>query len=130
MSDDKQMRDGRDHAKVDAEEQYEVAYFAGKHGISAARARQILALRGIASRAHFPRHAGMSALNEREFGRVIDEQSTGRNVHGQLQRQRREPVTHVEVDGGESVQHVGRRQRHAELVERATVDRHPRSDRQ
>ena len=42
MTDNKQMRDGRDRAKVNAEEQYEVAYFAQKHGLSASKAREIL----------------------------------------------------------------------------------------
>lgn len=42
MSDNKQMQDGRDRAKVNKEEQYEVAYFAQKHGLSASKAREIL----------------------------------------------------------------------------------------
>ena len=42
MSDNKQMQDGRDRAKVNAQEQYEVAYFAAKHGLSASQARAIL----------------------------------------------------------------------------------------
>ena len=42
MSDNKQMQDGRDRAKVNSQEQYEVAYFAQKHGLSTARAREIL----------------------------------------------------------------------------------------
>jgi hypothetical protein len=42
MSDNKQMQDGRDRAKVSSEDQYEVAYFAQKHGLSASKAREIL----------------------------------------------------------------------------------------
>ena len=42
MSDNKQIQDGRDRAKVNSQEQYEVAYFAHKHGITAAEAREIL----------------------------------------------------------------------------------------
>ena len=42
MSDNKQMQDGRDRAKVNSQEQYEVAYFAAKHGLSASQARAIL----------------------------------------------------------------------------------------
>jgi len=42
MSDNKQMRDGRDRAKVNSQEQYEVAYFARKHGITAGEARKII----------------------------------------------------------------------------------------
>jgi hypothetical protein len=42
MSDNKQMQDGRDRAKVNSQEQYEVAYFAAKHGLSASQAREII----------------------------------------------------------------------------------------
>ena len=42
MSDNKQMQDGRDRAKVNAQEPYEVAYFAKKHGLTASEAREIL----------------------------------------------------------------------------------------
>jgi hypothetical protein len=42
MSDNKQMQDGRDRAKVNSEEPYEVSYFAQKHGLSASKAREIL----------------------------------------------------------------------------------------
>ena len=42
MSDNKQMRDGRDRSKVSSEEQYEVAYFAQKHGLSTTKARDII----------------------------------------------------------------------------------------
>lgn len=42
MSDNKQAQDGRDRAKVNAEQQYEVAYFAKKHGLTASQARDIL----------------------------------------------------------------------------------------
>jgi hypothetical protein len=51
MTDNRQMQDGRDRAKVNAEEQYEVAYFANKHGISAEQARQILADAGPSRKA-------------------------------------------------------------------------------
>ncbi len=42
MSDNKTMQDGRDRAKVNSQEQYEVAYFAQKHGLSAGEARKII----------------------------------------------------------------------------------------
>ena len=42
MSDNKQIQDGRDRAKVNSQEQYEVAYFARKHGITAGEARKII----------------------------------------------------------------------------------------
>ncbi|HEY9012688.1 MAG TPA: DUF3606 domain-containing protein [Devosia sp.] len=51
MSDNKQMQDGRDRAKVNAEEPYEVGYFAHKHGISAEQARKILANSGPSRKA-------------------------------------------------------------------------------
>ena len=51
MSDNKQMQDGRDRAKVNAEEPYEVSYFAEKHGISAEQARKILASAGSSRKA-------------------------------------------------------------------------------
>lgn len=51
MSDNKQMQDGRDRAKVNAEEPYEVSYFAQKHGISAEKAREILASSGPSRKA-------------------------------------------------------------------------------
>lgn len=51
LSDNKQMQDGRDRAKVNAEEQYEVSYFAQKHGISAEAARDILKTAGPSRRA-------------------------------------------------------------------------------
>lgn len=51
MSDNKQMRDGRDRSKVNAEEPYEVAYFAQKHGLSASKAREILAKAGPSRKA-------------------------------------------------------------------------------
>ena len=51
MSDNKQMQDGRDRSKVNAEEQYEVAYFAQKHGLSAGEARKILEQAGPSRKA-------------------------------------------------------------------------------
>ncbi len=39
MADDKRKRDGRDRAKVAADQQYELAYFAQKHGLTADEAR-------------------------------------------------------------------------------------------
>ena len=51
MVDSKQMQDGRDRAKVNAEEPYEVSYFAQKHGISAEQARKILAEAGPSRKA-------------------------------------------------------------------------------
>ena len=42
MADDKSKRGGPDRSRVSAEEQYEVAYFAKKHGLSQDRARQII----------------------------------------------------------------------------------------
>lgn len=42
MADDKSKQDGRDRAKVSSTEQYEVRYFAEKHGISADEARDII----------------------------------------------------------------------------------------
>lgn len=49
MSDNKQMQDGRDRAN--AEEPYEVSYFAEKHGIPAEQARKILASSGASRKA-------------------------------------------------------------------------------
>jgi hypothetical protein len=51
MTDNRQMRDGRDRAKVNANEQYEVAYFAQKHGITMEEARRILADAGPSRKA-------------------------------------------------------------------------------
>jgi hypothetical protein len=51
MSDNKQMQDGRDRAKVSNEEQYEVGYFAQKHGISATKAREIIERAGPSRKA-------------------------------------------------------------------------------
>ncbi len=42
MSDNKHMQDGRDRAKVNSREPYEVAYFAQKRGLTANEAREIL----------------------------------------------------------------------------------------
>lgn len=42
MPDDKNIQDGRDRSKVAAEQQYELAYFAKKHGLTANQAREIL----------------------------------------------------------------------------------------
>lgn len=44
MADDKQMTGGQDRARVAGEQQYEVAYFAAKHGLTAAQAREIIDL--------------------------------------------------------------------------------------
>ena len=46
MADDKTQQDGRDRAKISGSEQYEVQYFADKHGISNDKARQIIAASG------------------------------------------------------------------------------------
>ncbi len=42
MADDKSQRGGPDRSRVSAEEQYEVAYFAKKHGVSQDEARRII----------------------------------------------------------------------------------------
>jgi hypothetical protein len=42
MPDDKAQRGGRDRSRVSAEEPYEVAYFAKKHGLSMEEARQVI----------------------------------------------------------------------------------------
>jgi hypothetical protein len=46
MAGDKSKVGSQDRAQVSGEEQYEVAYFAQKHGISAAQAREIIDLAG------------------------------------------------------------------------------------
>lgn len=46
MPDDKSIQDGRDRSKVAAEQQYELAYFAKKHGLTADQAREILHVSG------------------------------------------------------------------------------------
>ena len=46
MPDDKSQRGGPDRGRVSAEEPYEVAYFAKKHGLAAEEARQIIASAG------------------------------------------------------------------------------------
>jgi Protein of unknown function (DUF3606) len=46
MPDDKTNRGAQDRARVASEEQYEVDYFAQKHGITAAAAREIIELSG------------------------------------------------------------------------------------
>jgi hypothetical protein len=46
MTDDKTDRGAQDRARVSAEEPYEVAYFARKHGISEARALEIIRQHG------------------------------------------------------------------------------------
>jgi hypothetical protein len=42
MADDKTNRGAQDRARVAAGEQYEVAYFAGKHGLTMEDARRII----------------------------------------------------------------------------------------
>ena len=42
MPDDKSQRGGPDRGRVSGEEQYEVAYFAKKHGIEIDEARRII----------------------------------------------------------------------------------------
>ena len=42
MADNPSIQDGRDRAKISGSEQYEVQYFAQKHGISTDRARDII----------------------------------------------------------------------------------------
>ncbi len=42
MSDGKNQQDGRDCAKVSAEEEYELDYFAEKHGLSRDEARDLI----------------------------------------------------------------------------------------
>ncbi|MBX3573202.1 MAG: DUF3606 domain-containing protein [Mesorhizobium sp.] len=42
MSDDLNDRGAQDRSRVAAEEPYEVAYFARKHGLSSERAREII----------------------------------------------------------------------------------------
>ena len=46
MPDDKSQRGGPDRARVSAEEQYEVDYFAKKHSLTAEEARRIIASAG------------------------------------------------------------------------------------
>jgi len=46
MPDNKSDRGPQDRARVSGEEQYEVSYFAKKHGISAEEARRIIAQAG------------------------------------------------------------------------------------
>ena len=46
MSDDKSSVDGRDRSQVSASDDYEVRYFADKHGISIAQAEQLIARHG------------------------------------------------------------------------------------
>lgn len=46
MPDDKSNNGAQESARVSAEEQYEVSYFAEKHGIRAAKAREIIELAG------------------------------------------------------------------------------------
>jgi hypothetical protein len=43
MADDKSKTDGRDRSRVSGSEQYEVEYFAEKHGLSAEQARDLIA---------------------------------------------------------------------------------------
>lgn len=42
MPDDKQDRGSRDRARVAGDEEYEVSYFAAKHGISAQEAQRLI----------------------------------------------------------------------------------------
>lgn len=42
MSDDKSNADGRDRSRVAGGEDYEVQYFASKHGISSDQARKLI----------------------------------------------------------------------------------------
>jgi hypothetical protein len=46
MADDKHNTGAEDRSRVAVEEQYEVAYFAEKHGLTAAQAREIISLAG------------------------------------------------------------------------------------
>ena len=46
MSDDKNQRGARDRATVAAGEDYEVRYFAERHGISSEQAQQLIAEHG------------------------------------------------------------------------------------
>ena len=46
MADDKNQTGGQDRSRVSAEQPYEVAYFAQKHGIDQAKAREIIEKHG------------------------------------------------------------------------------------
>ena len=46
MSDDKSSVDGRDRSQVSASDDYEVRYFADRHGISIEQAEQLIARHG------------------------------------------------------------------------------------
>ena len=46
MSDDKSNRGAQDQSRVSADEPYEVEYFARKHGITQAQAREIIEKHG------------------------------------------------------------------------------------
>ena len=46
MSDDKSSVDGRDRSQVSASDDYEVRYFADRHGISIEQAEQLIAQHG------------------------------------------------------------------------------------
>jgi hypothetical protein len=59
MTDDKTNRGAQDRSRVSAEEPYEVAYFASKHGISQEKARQII-------REHGPSRAACDAAASRK----------------------------------------------------------------
>ena len=50
MPDDKMKRGGEDRARVASGQQYQVAYFAKKHGLLAAAAREILVVAGTSRR--------------------------------------------------------------------------------
>jgi hypothetical protein len=58
MTDDKSDRGTQDRERVSAEEPYEVAYFAKKHGISEAQALEVIRLHG-------PSRAACDAAAER-----------------------------------------------------------------
>lgn len=51
MADDKSKRGGPDRARVASEEPYEVAYFAKKHGLTQAQAREIIQTHGPSRKA-------------------------------------------------------------------------------
>lgn len=58
MTDNKNVQDAQDRSRVSAEEPYEVEYFAGKHGISMEKAREII-------REHGPSRAACDAAARR-----------------------------------------------------------------
>jgi hypothetical protein len=46
MSDDKHKQDNRDRSRVSGSEEYEVAYFAEKHGLTLQQGRELIAQHG------------------------------------------------------------------------------------